>query len=83
MISISKLSQLCLLIFIFIYKIESVVTYPPIWLTSSYMQAGSFLIINSTATGNTTGSTVTPKGSITFATAFPATPNLGYGIMRY
>lgn len=55
----------------------------PKWLPSAYMQAGSFLIIDSSISKTTTGSTVTPKGSIVFNRSFSDVPNLGYGISRY
>lgn len=61
----------------------SVLTYPPIWLTSNYLQAGSYMIIDSSVSNKATGNSSTPKGSITFGSSFSAPPNLGYGISRY
>lgn len=51
---------------------------PPVWLTSSYLQADSCKII-STRTGNDS----TPTATLLFRTSFSQTPNIGYGISSY
>jgi hypothetical protein len=61
----------------------STISYPPNWVTSPYMQAGSFLLINTTGSANPVGNNTTPKGTINFNRSFTSVPNLGYGISRY
>lgn len=64
-------------------SVFAVTTYPPTWITSSYLQAASKRVYDGDATGTTVGNTQTPTATIPFPTAFAAIPNLGYGISNY
>lgn len=55
----------------------------PTWITSSYVQAASQRILNGDACGCKTGNASTPTATMTFASAFSAVPNLGFGITNY
>jgi hypothetical protein len=84
MISVIKIHYLIPTLYLLLINLKesiSASSYPPTWLTSPYMQAGSFLLINTTT--SPTGNNTTPKGTITFPKSFTSTPNLGYGISRY
>jgi hypothetical protein len=56
---------------------------PPTWLTSSYVQANSYKLINGDLCNCVTGNSSTPTATMLFATAFTIPPNLGYGISNY
>lgn len=55
----------------------------PTWITSSYVQAASKRVIDGDACSCKTNNLTTPTATMTFVTAFPAVPNLGFGITNY
>jgi hypothetical protein len=71
------------IVFLATCLVSSLAQVAPTWITSSYVQAASYKIINGDACGCKTNNASTPTASITFATSFPAIPNLGFGISNY
>lgn len=72
-----------ILICSFIKVISSLLTVPPTWVTSPYVQADHRRVINGDACNSKTGNNTTPTGTLAFPTAFASIPNLGYGISNY
>lgn len=66
-----------------LFQESTAIIVAPTWVTSPYAQAGSRFLINANATGVKIGNASTPTATITFATAFLATPNLAYGVDNY
>mgnify|MGYP000992947022 CR=1 FL=1 len=63
----------------FVYSLKAI-TVAPTWVTSNYVKASSYLIINGTIK---VGSTQTPTATMTFSSAFSSVPHIAYGICHY
>jgi hypothetical protein len=74
----NKLLTLIFFLFNYFHFIHAYTSVSPIWLTSSYMRAGSRDVIASL-----TGASEDPTYIFTFSSPLPGVPNLAYGIRRY
>jgi hypothetical protein len=59
------------------------ITVAPTWVTSQYVQADSYKIIDGDLCSCTTGNSSTPTATMIFTNAFSSLPHLAYGISRY
>jgi len=73
-----KLLALIFFLFNYFHFINAYTSVSPIWLTSSYMRAGSRDVI-----ATLTGSAIDPTYVFVFSSPLPGVPNLAYGIRRY
>lgn len=69
--------QLILALMLFVLKTVGL-TYPPIWMTSPYVQASSKTVFSSYTTSGTIYTT-----TFTFGSAFSGLPKIGYGFKAY
>jgi hypothetical protein len=83
---IQQLPDMNLLQFLLLFLVNikfALSQVPPTWQTSSYVQAGSFKVVDYVTCSCSVGNTSTPTASTSFTTAFGAPPNLGYGVSGY
>ena len=62
--------------------VRSIVTVPPTWTSSPFLQANTKRIIDGDACNCKKGDSTTSL-TITFATAFPSNPRICYGLTTY